>query len=266
MFGDMGKISTFLHAEVLRAPSTTLHLVASLRLARMFLLRHLPREAEPSACVLVRDRLPALLDLAFKRASRQLKIGLKERKRKRLEDGSEDWTWARSVSRSFSALGFDPFPSPFYPRLQATASGLTPRFEQLTRAARSWQSKVRLEQEEARGLLLSLQPCNLVFDRQPITSTGQDRDIFGPAALEFSGEEEEEEVSDEGAVDFAGRLIQLTRFPAAWSNEAVGILVAQIQTSIKPVSAVATPPQFFFIPSCCVGTRGKPSSHDRGRG
>ena len=114
MFGDMGKISTFLHAEVLRAPSTTLHVVASLRLARMFLLPHLPRDAEPSACVLVQDRLPALLNLAFKRASRQLKIGLKERKRKRLEDGSEDWTWARSVSRScptFSALGFDPFPS-----------------------------------------------------------------------------------------------------------------------------------------------------------
>lgn len=146
---------------------------------------------------------------------------------------------------------------PFYPRLQATASGLTPRFERLTRAARSWQSKVRLEQEEARGLLLSLQPCNLVFDRQPITSTGQDRDIFGPAALEFSGEEEEEEESDEGAVDFAGRLIQLTRFPAAWSNEAVGILVAQIQTSIKPVSAVATAPQFFFYPFLLCRNEGK---------
>ena len=117
LLGDLGKISTFLHAEVLRAPSTTLHVVASLRLARMFLLPHLPRDAEPSACVLVQDRLPALLNLAFKRASRQLKIGLKERKRKRLEDGSEDLTWARSglVLVASFALGFDPFPSPFYP-------------------------------------------------------------------------------------------------------------------------------------------------------
>lgn len=97
LFADLGEVSSFLESEIQRAPSSTTHLVGSLRLARKFLLCSFPEDASPTLVSAIRDRLPILLDLAYKRASKQQKTALRNRKRKRLQDGELDWTWARSV-------------------------------------------------------------------------------------------------------------------------------------------------------------------------
>lgn len=97
--------------------------------------------------------------------------------------------------------------------MQATTASLTARFDQLARAASSWKCQVRLEQDEARSLLLSLRPCDLVFDgtTEPTTALVEKQRIFGiTAALDPDLSSDNDEEAD--SIDFAGRLIHLNRF------------------------------------------------------